>query len=151
MAEPEVAEAQELEVPEVPTAEKEKPKKAAKVQPELPKEPPDEISLQTADGQTITFTKKRPVGRPKKEAKSGKEPKAKARPKKVVVKAPDETPPPQPPEKEPEKENEPPPEPLPLVRMSGKEKLEEHMRLMQELRCSAKESQRVKYRAMLRA
>ena len=137
----------QLEVPEVA---EEKPQ-AAKVQPELPKEPPDEISLQTADGQTITFTKKKPVGRPKKEAKSGKEPKAKARPKKVVVKAPDETPPPQeePPEKEAEKEE--PPEPLPLVRMSGKEKLEEHMRLMQELRCSAKESQRVKYRAMLRA
>ena len=149
MAEPvEVAETQELEAPEVapevaPEEAAEKEKKAAKPKAPLPKEAPEEITLQTPDG-PVTFTKKRPVGRPKKE------PKPKARAKKVVVKAPDEIPPP-PEESAPEKENEPPPEPTPLVRMSGREKLDEHMRIMQELRLSAKESQRVKYRAMLRA
>ena len=147
MAEPvEVAETQELEAPEVApevAPEKEKPKKAAKPKAPLPKEAPEEITLQTPDG-PVTFTKKRPVGRPKKE------PKPKARAKKVVVRAPAEILPSEE-SAPPEKENEVPPAQPPLVRMSGREKLEEHMRVMQELRCNAKESQRVKYRAMLRA
>ena len=154
MAEPQEPGAQEPGAQEPKEAEKEpeqeKPKKAAKVQPELPKEAPEEITLQTPDG-PITFQKKRPVGRPKKEAqaKSGKEPNAKVWPKKVVVEAPEETQ--EQPPVAPEKENEPPPEPPPLARMSGREKFEEHGRYMSQLRCDAKESQRVKYRAMLRA
>jgi hypothetical protein len=71
--------------------------------------------------------------------------KAKAEKKVVVEEAPPE-------EVAPEKESEPPPpEPLPRIRLSAREKLEEHMRIMQQLRCDAKESQRVKYRDMLRA
>ena len=141
MAEPVEVE-QVVEVPEVPKEEKAQPKLE-----ELPKEAPEEITLQTPDG-PITFAKKKPVGRPKKDQPK-KEPKARA--KKVVVKAPEEIPPPPEESAPPEKENYTPPEPTPLVRMSGREKLDEHMRIMQELRVSAKESQRVKYRAMLRA
>ena len=133
------------EVPKEAVKAPEVPKEAEKA-PELPG-PPEEIILQTPDG-PVTFSKKRPVGRPKKAPKeltSKAAPRKKAE-KKVVV----ETAPPEEVAPQAEKENEPPPAP-PLVRLSGREKLEEHMRIMQQLRCDAKESQRVKYRAMLRA
>ena len=136
-----------MEAPPAPEkAEAELPKEAEKAT-ELPKEAPVEITLQTPDG-PVTFTQKRPAGRPKKEPKSKPAPrKAKAEKKLVVEQAP--------PEEvchPPEKENEPPPPaPLPLIRLSGREKLEAHMRIVQQHRCDAKESQRLKYRALLRA
>ena len=65
-----------VEVPPEPKeAEAELPREAEKAA-ELPKEPPEEITLQTPVG-PVTFTKKRQVGRPKKE------PKSKAAPKKA--------------------------------------------------------------------
>ena len=138
-----------VEVPPAPEpkeAEAELPKEAEKAA-ELPKEAPEEITLQTPDG-PVTFTKKRPVGRPKKEPKSKAAPKKAKAEKKVVVEEalPEDVSHP------PEKENEPPPPaPLPRIRLSGREKLEAHMRIVQQLRCDAKESQRLKYRALLRA
>ena len=140
-----VEEAPEDEKPvvvEAPEKAKPKPKKQAKAG----EDPPEEITIQTAHG-PVTFAKKRAVGRPKKEAKPRP-------PKKVTLDAPPEPPLPEPPLPEPaeaDKENEPPPQQPPLVRMSGRQKLEEHMRLMHNLRGDAKESQRTKYRAMLRA
>ena len=123
----------------------EKPKKQRKEA----EDPPEEITLQTAHGPVI-FSKKKPVGRPKKEAKA----KAKAKeakpmaPKKVTI----EEPPLEPPAAEVDKENAPPPpEQPPLVRMGAKERLEEHMKTMYMLKGDQNESQRNKYRAMLRA
>ena len=71
-------------------------------------------------------------------------------PKKVTI----EEPPVEAPAAEVDKENAPPPPPPeqpPLVRMSAKERLEEHMKTMHMLKGDQKESQRNKYRAMLRA
>ncbi len=143
MAELEEVVVEAQEVPEVPKEEEQKEAVKPKFQ-ELPTESPEEITLPRPAG-PVTFTKKRPVGRPKKEPKA----KAKAKAKKVVVKETVPAPEREPPEP-PELPSEPPPL-QPLVRLSGKEKLEEHMKIMQELRVSAKESQRLKYRAMLRA
>ena len=123
----------------------EKPKKQRKEA----EDPPEEITLQTAHGPVI-FSKKKPVGRPKKEAKAkAKAKEAKPMAKKVTI----EEPPVEPPAAEVDKENAPPPPPPepPLVRMSAKERLEEHMKTMFMLKGDQKESQRNKYRAMLRA
>ena len=75
MADPVEEVGQEAEAPEVPRVEEEKPEKAKPKLQELPKEAPEEITLQTPEG-PITFTKKKSLsGGAKKEVqpKSGKE------------------------------------------------------------------------------